>query len=307
MPSNPPRRRPLRRCVTGARKSRFVDIFRTTPVNTVCPNFFVLAHANGCAFAPHCSYCFLKSSFTNSREQKAFDNIDKMVRDIRTWIARDRLESYVLNMGNLSDSLAFERGRPLIATLVDLFRREAEAPGRPHALLLVTKGGMEESRSLLALEPCANVIVSFSINSPAAAADHEKGAAPIPDRLAACRALRKAGWRVRVRIDPMIHGYDYRSIIRDVKRLKPERVTLGALRAEPNLFRFVRDDIFSALERSPNARGLSRYPLDVRLALYRPAVKALRPVSPIGLCEETPDVWNALGLDTEAKSCNCGG
>ena len=307
MSSSSPKRRPLRRCVTGARKSRFVEIFRTTPVQTVCPNFFVLAHANGCTFAPHCSYCFLKSSLWHTREQKAFDNIDKMVREIRAWIARDDLESHVLNMGNLSDSLAFERGRPLIAVLVDLFREEAEKRGRPHALLLVTKGGMEECEPLLKIKPCANVIVSFSVNSPEAAAAHEKGAAPIPDRLAAYRALRKAGWRVRVRIDPMIHGYDYTGIVRDVKRLRPERVTLGTLRAEWNLFRFVEDDIFAKLERSSQPKGLSRYPLDMRLAMYRPAVEALRDVCPVGLCEETPDVWNALGLDTKAKRCNCGG
>jgi len=283
-----------------------VDIFRTTPVETVCPNFFVLAHANGCAFAPHCSYCFLKSSFWHTREQKAFDNVDKMLREIRAWIARDRLESYVLNMGNLSDSLAFEHGRPLIADLVETFRVEAEGRKRPHALLLVTKGGMAECAALLKMTPCANVIVSFSVNSPAAAVAHEKGAAPSPDRLKACRALKRAGWRVRVRLDPMILGFDYRGIVRDVRRLAPERVTLGSLRAEANLFRFVTDDIFSELERSPSSRGLSRYPLDARLALYRPAVEALRDVCPIGLCEETPDVWKALGLDTEAKSCNCG-
>lgn len=307
MSSSEPKRRPLRRCVTGARKSKFVDIFRTTPVNTVCPNFFVLAHANGCAFAPHCSYCFLKSSFWYTRHQKAFDNTDKMIREIRAWIARDKLESHVLNMGNLSDSLVFERGRPLIAELVDVFREDAEKRGRPHALLLVTKGGMEEAEPLLKIKPSANVIVSFSVNSPEAAADHEKGAAPIPDRLNAFRALLKAGWRVRARIDPMLHGYDYTGIVRDVKRLKPERVTLGTLRAEANLFRFAKDPIFKELERASSGKGLSRYPLDMRLAMYRPAVEALRGVCPIGLCEETPDVWNALGLDTKAKSCNCGG
>jgi len=26
----------------------------------------------------------------------------------------------------------------------------------------------------------------------------------------------------------------------------------------------------------------------------------------MGLCEETPAVWKALGLDIEAKTCNCG-
>ena len=63
--------------VSRERSSRFVELFRTTPPRTVCPNFYVLRHANGCLFKPLCTYCYLKSSFwyldrphvfTNTRE-----------------------------------------------------------------------------------------------------------------------------------------------------------------------------------------------------------------------------------------------
>ena len=128
-------------CQSRPRKSKFVDIFRTTPVNTVCPNFYVLAHADGCSFAPQCSYCYLKSSFWYLRAPQVFTNLDKMVAEIKAWLARDELESYVLSMGNLSDSLVFEEARPLIGGLVELFREESEAKGRKHTLLLVTKRG----------------------------------------------------------------------------------------------------------------------------------------------------------------------
>ena len=40
--------------VLRPRSTRFVELFRTTPPKTVCPNFYVLSHANGCAFQPHC-------------------------------------------------------------------------------------------------------------------------------------------------------------------------------------------------------------------------------------------------------------
>ncbi len=136
-------------CQHRERKSKFVDIFRTTPVNTVCPNFYVLAHADGCSFAPQCSYCYLKSSFWFLRSPEVFTNFDKMTAEIKAWLARDELESYVLNMGNLSDSLVFEEARPLIGAVVELFRKEAEAKGRRHTLLLVTKGGTPECGPLL--------------------------------------------------------------------------------------------------------------------------------------------------------------
>lgn len=293
-------------CVLRERQTQFVQIFRSTPTETVCPNFYVLAHANGCAFSPACSYCYLKSSFWYLDGPQAFTNVDRILHEARAWIGKDGVESYVLNMGNLSDSLAFEDVRPLNSALVELFREEAEAKGRPHALLLVTKGGAAECAPLLEVEPCANVIVSFSVNSPQAAREYERGAAEVGDRMATARRLKARGWRVRMRIDPMIAGFSYAGIIEDVRKLAPERLTIGALRAEHNLHRFVGNGMFSELEIPDDPKGLARYPLATRLELYRPAVQALSGICPIGLCEETRDVWDALGLDAEARCCNCG-
>jgi len=292
-------------CALRERRSRFIDIFRTTPVRTVCPNFYVLSHANGCTFRPQCEYCYLKSSLWHLRAHEAFVNLDRMLGEVRQWIARDGLESYVLNAGNLSDSLAFEEVRPLVSRLVNVFR-EAEAAGRRHALLLVTKGGVRQCRALLEAEPCAGVIVSFSVNSLDVARRYERGAAAVADRMAAARRLKAAGWRVRIRIDPMFPGWDYGRVVGEVRRLGPERVTLGSLRAEPHLLRVVGNGLFSALEEPADRGSLGRYPLAARLDLYRPAVEALKDTCPMGLCEETRDVWDALGLDADARSCNCG-
>ena len=300
------RKRRMQPCAARERRTKFVEIFRTTPTNTVCPNFYVLAHANGCTFAPQCTYCYLKSSFWYLSEPQAFTNIDRMLSEIRAWIAEDDLESYVLNMGNLSDSLAFEHARPAVAQLVEVFRQEAETRHRKHTLLLVTKGGVQESRPLFELEPCGNVVISFSVNHPEATRKYERGAAPTEDRLEAASRLKAMGWRIRIRIDPMLLGFEYGGIAEEVRSLPPERVTLGSLRAEPNLERFIRNGLFSALEKPTDDKGLARYPKPQRLALYRQAADVLSGLCPMGLCEETPDIWKALGLDTSAKSCNCG-
>lgn len=286
------------------RQSRFIELFRTTPPKTVCPNFFVLAHANGCAFSPQCSYCYLKSSFWYLTRSEAFTNTDRIIEETRRWIGRDGLETNVLNTGNLCDSLAFEEARPLMSRLVDTFR--IHAAGRPHTLLLVTKGGPAECQTLLEGAPCPNVVVSFSVTHPDAACRYEGGAASVEERLRAASMLRAAGWRVRMRIDPMITGYDHQEIAELVRALPPERVTLGALRAEPHLLRVMHNGLFGALVPSDDPKGLARYPLKVRLELYGPAVDALRGVCSVALCEESEEVWRALGLDVEAKPCNCG-
>jgi DNA repair photolyase len=286
------------------RRTKFVEIFRTTPTDTVCPNFYVLSHANGCTFAPLCEYCYLKSSFWYLAQPQVFTNTGRMLDEVRAWIGTDGLETYMLNTGNLSDSLGFEKHRPLVKQLIELFRNEAQAKGRKHSLLLVTKGGRRECQALLECQPCHNVIVSFSVNSPEAALLYESGAAPIADRIEVARKLKSLGWRVRIRFDPMIAGFDYSWVLDQVAQLGPERVTLGTLRADHRLPRFVSDGLFAELEPPKGAKGLARYPKSTRLALYRSAVQRLPGIT-IGLCEETKDVWEEMGLDTEAKQCNC--
>jgi len=281
-----------------------VALFRTTPANTVCPNFFVLAHANGCAFSPLCSYCFLKSSFWFLERPEAFGNVEDMLTDVRKWIARDTLETYMLNAGNLSDSLSFEAARPFVGRLIETFREHAA--GRPHTLLLVTKGGLDECRVLIDTAPCSNVIVSFSVNHPAAAKKFESGAATVSDRLKAAECLKKMGWRVRMRIDPMIAGYDYTNVAQKIFRLCPERVTMGTLRAEPGLLKIVRNGMFRQLMPPSQPSGLARYPREQRMDLYTQAISRLRGRCDLALCEEEPEVWDALGLDRKAIPCNCG-
>jgi DNA repair photolyase len=235
----------------------------------------------------------------------AFNNLDKIFREARRWIAKDGLESYVLNMGNLSDSLAFENRRPFIAPFVELFRKEAEAKGRPHCALLVTKGGTAECAMLFKIKPCANMIISFSVNHSVAAKRFEAGAAPTADRFRAATRLKKLGWRVRIRIDPMIRGYDYSDVLRQTRALRPERVTLGMLRAEHNLPRHAPKGLFGELVPPALKKDLARYPLPLRLTYYRKAIRTLKDICPIALCEEPASVWDALGLDTAGRRCNC--
>lgn len=281
----------------------FIELLRTTPAKTVCPNFYLFDHARGCNF--DCSYCFLRDPEYDRKERRVFGNTDKLYRELGEWLARDGLETYLANAGNMADSLAFEKERPLWGGLIEYMRENAEAKGRPHCLLVVTKAGLDMCGAFLEHAPCKNIIVSFSVNAPGAARDHERGAASTADRLEAARRLKDLGWRVRVRIDPMILGYEYGETVDAVARLRPERVTLGSLRADPELLPEIgKGTIFDALD-APEPGGIARYPCDVRMRLYRPAVDRLREVCSIGLCEETGDAWLELGLDAVNKTCNC--
>lgn len=281
----------------------YLALLRTTPARTVCPNFYLLDHARGCSF--NCSYCFLRDVEYNRKERRIFGDTERLLDELREWIAQDNLETYLANSGNMTDSLSFENERPLWGELIEFMRENAEKPGRPHTLLAVTKAGLSCCQAFLEHEPCRNVIVSFSINAQDAAGDHESGAATTAERVEAARTLRKLGWRVRVRLDPMIKGYDYTSLVEDTISIAPERVTLGTLRADPTLLPEVREvDIFRELE-EPEPESIARYPHAERIAMYKFVVDKLRDITSVGLCEETEDVWLELGLDAENKTCNC--
>ena len=292
-----------RECTLCDNPEPYLALLRSTPAKTVCPNFYLLDHARGCNF--NCSYCFLRDSEYNRKERRVFGDLKRLKQELRVWISQQDLETYLANAGNMTDSLTFEKERPMWGELIEFMRENAEAIDKPHCLLVVTKAGLDLCGAFLERPPCNNVIVSFSINAADAARDHEPGAAATPDRLAAADRLKKMGWRVRVRMDPMIKGYDYSSVTEAVRDIAPERVTLGTLRADPTLLPEVRDvDIFQELD-EPEAESIARYPLETRLAMYRPAVERLRDVTSLGLCEETEDVWAALGLDYINKTCNC--
>ncbi len=281
----------------------FIELLRTTPAKTVCPNFYLFDHARGCNF--DCSYCFLRDAEYNRKERRVFSNTDRLFRELGEWLARDGLETYLANAGNMADSLTFEKERPLWGDLIEYMREHAEKKNRPHCLLVVTKAGPDLCGAFFDHAPCPNIIVSFSVNAPGAARDHERGAAPSPDRIEAARRLREQGWRVRIRLDPMIAGYAYGETIDAIASLSPERVTLGTLRADPLLLPEVKGmDIFGALD-APDPEGIARYPRAVRMNLYAPAVSRLAGICSLGLCEETEDVWLELGLDAERKTCNC--
>ncbi len=284
-------------------KDPYLYLLRTTPVRTVCPNFYLLDHARGCNF--NCSYCFLRDTEYGRKERRIFTDTERLFKELGEWLKEDDLETFLANTGNMTDSLSFEKERPLWGELIEFIRENAERKQRPHCLLVVTKSGLDNCEAFLTHAPCKNIIVSFSLNAPKAAEAFEAGAASTPDRLAAARKLKSLGWRVRVRLDPMIDGYDYAWLIRQVKELAPERVTLGTLRADPTLLPEVGDvSIFQALE-APEEGSIGRYPRQVRMRLYRAVVDGLGKGMSIGLCEETEDIWEELGLDAVNKTCNC--
>ena len=268
------------------RKSPFVKLFNKTPQEVLCPHFYELILSNGCPF--NCSYCYLQLTFRGQTQPTLFCNPWSTVqREL------DSLSSGIFSTGELADSLAIIP--PLLEPALEYFLKQSKK-----YLLLLTKSTNIEL--LLDRHPNPQVIVSFSVNASQISEKFEKGA-PNPDcRLKAARELKKIGWRVRIRLDPIIleNGLGvYEDICRRIADLEPELVTIGTLRQYPGLYRFARSAPRKGLHRADDGR--MRYSFSARSKTYKQIQEWLgfQPT----LCKETKDMWKALGW--HFQGCNC--
>ena len=231
-----------------------------------------------------------------------FSNTARMFQEVRNWLNTTRKPS-VLNSGELGDSLVWDHEIKLTESLGPLFAGQTR-----HKLLLLTKSA--NVSELLKLKPSPQIIVSFSVNAPEVSAKYEKKAPPPGKRLAAAKALKLLGWKVRLRLDPIIPvpGWReiYQPVINDINSFQPETVTLGSLRFFPSLRNYSKsgDDIFSygVDERDPDGRW--RVPFDQRLEMYAHLAGNLK-VPRTGLCKETKKMHESLGMPIKNQACNC--
>jgi len=206
----------------------------------------------------------------------------------------------LLNAGEYTDSLGFSpEENPHVGMLLDLF---SDPETNPHGqkLLLVSKAGLEAAKAhLVGRQPSENVILSWSmgqVSLPQGPWHEEFGRrwqecvdiAPAWPCAAVLWAIR-AGWRVRVRLDPMITEGSWGIWLCDaLSGEKPELITLGTLR---------------------HKGGRVALPDEERVGIYRQAIDGLREggyEGPVGLCKETPDmIRTVLGIEPHEMRCNC--
>jgi spore photoproduct lyase len=211
--------------IKRVRKSKFVRLFDKTPKEVVCPHFYELILSNGCPY--DCTYCYLKLTFRGNSRPTLFTNKWKQVQQ-----ELENIPQGVFSTGELADSLAVTP--PLLEPALQYFRSQ-----KSRYLLLLTKS--TNIKILRNNSATKGVIASFSVNSTPAAKNYEIGAPDPLHRIEAAQELNRLGWRVRIRIDPIIveAGIDsYKTICQKIAELKAEVVTIGTLRQYPGLFRF---------------------------------------------------------------------
>lgn len=272
--------------VRSQRTAPFVRRFQSDK-RTVCPGFYNLVLSTGCQ--GRCTWCYLQGTLRGQKFVRLYNNPwEQVQREL------EAAGPGVFNCGELADSLLTEP--PLLEPAIEWFRGQEDK-----TLLLVTKA-WQEARCPLTMQPHPQVVVSASINAIPAAEKYELRVPGPIHRLVALEWLKNNGWRVRVRLDPVVllsslRHYQYACLL--IKALGPERVTVGSLRPYPPVAARLPAELKEKLVKDGDGR--MRYPLEWRVEAYQRIADWLG--SQPALCKETPALWKALGW--EWAKCNC--
>jgi len=291
------------------RTSPFIEQFKH-PIGR-CAKFYKLTAYNNCNF--WCEYCYLYLTFRTQPVSTHFINYEKMNDEI---IKFDRSKIpkalRVLNLGELGDPLAVDYITGFAKQIIPFMPEHA--PGT--RLLFLTKSDCVDD--ILSLDHGGQSIISFSVNTDAVFQQLEHRTASPDSRLIAAAKVQKAGYEVRLRIDPVIYystwGKDYVTLVDKIfEYVQPARITIGEYRPSNGLahhisVRFPESALLKVNKSLVREGKKLRYPKNLRIKMFKTIIERIkkhRSDIDISLCKEQPEIWKALGLDMKGLKCNC--
>jgi spore photoproduct lyase len=273
--------------------------------DVVCPHFLELKWGYGCPYS--CSWCYLQGTYRWPQFKKHGSNIDPIVKDenkIREHLLAisENGHKELLNAGELADSLMFNW---LPKFLVDI-----KLNG--NKVLFLTKSNQVD----YLIEYCKalknKIIMSFTFNASPVAEKWERGAPKVLERIKAAKRVSEAGYKVRIRIDPMVPIQNWESHYKELvdkvfEHFIPERLTLGSLRGLQSTINRAKDKswVHYMNERSNWGKKID---LKTRYDMYSTIINYLQRkqgYSNIALCKETLEIWDKLDLNYKKIKCNC--
>jgi spore photoproduct lyase len=294
--------------VFGVHKSalRFSDEDGNT-----CPNYW---HFSVYGFCPYdCRYCYLAGTpgVKFSPTVKIFVNIGETLDQI-AGIASRLSEPTAFYLGKLQDGLALELLTGYSHLMIPFFAEQKYA-----RLTLLTKTANVDN--LLDLDHQGHTIVSWSLNPTEISTSFESNL-PLPDeRIEAMRGCADVGYPLRAVIMPIIPIEGWRGIYARfldnlLESLPLDRITLGQICSYSGALQLTErklgkdNPVSRMLEKGKSKDGRIRFPIKVRIEVYRYLVETIRKLEPklkIGLCMEEKETFKALNMENSIGCCNC--
>jgi len=300
-----------------------VDVFTMPDDRLLCPHFERLKLAsNGCFYM--CDWCYLKLTY---RAAYPFITVKVQYYLIKEKIIKRVAEAeapIMFNSGELADSLSLEHLTGAAQEFIPLFAKLKNG-----YLFMLTKSTNVDS--ILDLEHNGHTVIAWSMNNAEVSRRFEIGAPCFEDRLEAAYKVQKAGYPLRLRLDPILPFDGWKeayagTVKRIFEKVAPERMTLGTLRFEGGFYNMrnrllstgdALKDYIDRLEpmfepktfagsKRPKS-GKYSFPTEQRTEIFTYIIDEIRKYSDctIALCKESAEVWDSTGLDRSKCSCVC--
>ncbi len=258
---------------------------------TRCCNLMTLDAVENCGY--DCSYCSIQSFYHSNKIY--FDcGFSERLRALRL----DPNRIYHIGTGQSSDSLMWGNKNGVMDTLTAFARHNPN-------VILELKSKSKNVSYLLNNPIPANVLCSWSLNTPTIISNEEHLTAPLDDRLKAARKVADRGTLVGFHLHPMIHynGWqrDYAALIDSVlERFLPgdvAMVSLGTLTFTKSVIKQIRARASKTkILQMPlvEASGKFSYPEAAKIDMFRFAYERFQAWHGkvfFYLCMEDPSLW----------------
>jgi len=242
---------------------------------------------------------------------KIFVNIDEILDQIAR-IASKLSKPTAFYLGKLQDGLALDQLTGYSRIVIPFFAQQKYA-----RLTLLTKSS--DVDNLLDLDHKGHTILSWSLNPPEICDAFESNVPPPNERIAAMRKCADAGYPLRAVIMPIIPIEGWQNIYTRfletlLKSVPLERITLGQICSYSGALQVTErklgkdNPISKMLEKGKSKDGRVRFPIKLRIGVYKYLVNTIRKLQPklqIGLCMEQRETFKALDIENSIGCCNC--
>ena len=224
-------------------------------------NNYYFSHILNCLY--DCRYCFLQGMF-RSAHYVHFVNDEDFKSEILTTVEKHPGEEVYFFSGYDGDSLALDSLTGFVSTYLPFFRK------CPKAIIeLRTKSN--RIGPLLTIDPIPNCVIAFTFTPDSVSQAVEHKTPRISQRIQAMKKLANRGWKVGIRLDPLIFipnfEEQYQQLFSELFYSSPidrvHSVSLGPLRMPKKILQNMRklypkeSLLFENLEES---KGIISYP-----------------------------------------------
>lgn len=260
---------------------------------TVCCNLRTIDAVENCLFG--CSYCAIQTFYSDNIV--FHENFAEKLRAIQ--LASDRF--YHFGTGQASDALAWGNRHGILAAIC---RFAAEHPN----VLLELKTKSDNIRYFLDHDIPANIVCSWSLNTPTIIANEEHFTANLEQRLEAARRLADRGGKVGFHFHPMVYHegwqWDYPAIAAQLlSRFTTAEVlfiSFGAVTFIKPVIQKIRalgyETKILQTELIADPHGKLTYADDVKIKMFKTMYEALTPWRNrvfMYLCMEKAAIWES--------------